>query len=86
MLSANWFTYEVSARVSYSMGIEFSVRNGKPHVIGAELYKLTGEYVGYWMREEMPLKLIHELQRWLHGDPRWAQSLIMSKNARKGIK
>jgi hypothetical protein len=76
MLTKQWFHYEAGEGVEYDLGLEYTVHNGRPAVIGADLYRADGSYVGYWSRSEMPVHLIYDAEKWIRGDPSFATFAI----------
>lgn len=68
MMSKSWFHYQPDGKHGYSLGCEFSVRNRRIYLVSADLYKIDGEYVGNWLRENMPMPLVREIEKWLKGD------------------
>lgn len=55
------FFYEVEGR-GYFLVPEYKVGpKGRIYITGAEMYNKDQQYIGYWHRENMPEKLIHNL-------------------------
>jgi hypothetical protein len=56
-------------------------------LLGAGMYSLSGEYVGYWARRQMPLRLIRDLTAyWKHyheGNRYGTRSLDVARRGRK---
>ena len=51
---------------SYRLEPDFSVTgSGAVRIIGCDMYNTENHYLGYWFRENMPLKLIAALELWV---------------------
>lgn len=69
MMAKHWYLYTTDSGKSYEMGAEFMIANRRVKLIGCDLYNMAGEYVGYWQRENMPMGVVHAVEKWLKGDP-----------------
>lgn len=86
MLTKQWYHYSTDDGHKYSMGIEYLISSSRPRVIGADLYNESGEYVGYWDRVNMPLTVIREVERWVKGDPTWAEHMLRDPQNRRPLR
>lgn len=59
-MDVNKFIWTVGDR-QYVLVPEVRQSPRKTWVMGAGMYSLDGEYVGYWHRAQMPITLIHGL-------------------------
>lgn len=83
MMAFSWYRYTTDDAHEYDLGCEFVVSLGKIHLIGCDLYNMTGEYVGYWDRENIPEHLLREIEYWLHGDASAINVIERARGRRK---
>jgi hypothetical protein len=86
MIAKQWFRYVATPEHVYELGIEYYVANGRVKLVGCDMYKASGEYVGKWYRSDMTAKLIRECERWVRGDPSFANYQLNRPMGRKPIK
>jgi hypothetical protein len=65
MLSAFWFIYKPDDGTMYKLRIEFTRGIKRVTILGAEIYKMDGIYIGYWDAFNIPLKIQEEMRAFI---------------------
>lgn len=65
MITPHSYTYRTGDGHSYKLYVDYKRRRNSVTVLGAELHKNDGMYVGYWECMNMPLSLVELLRKWV---------------------
>lgn len=70
------YTYQMGDRVVYLVPEYTHKPNGSIRVIGCGITRKDGYYLGYWYRENMPVNLVVDMQRYVQ---EWLASIPKRK-------